>query len=30
MTDELVKKKYINKKTIDKEGIKHYIYNLNY
>lgn len=30
MTDELVKKKYITKKTIDKNGIKHCIYNLNY
>lgn len=30
MTDELVKKKYITKKTIDKDGIKHCIYNLNY
>lgn len=30
MTDELVRKKYITKKTIDKDGIKHCIYNLNY
>lgn len=30
MTDELVKKKYITKKTIDKDGVKHCIYNLNY
>lgn len=30
MTDELVKKKYITKKTVEKDGIKHCIYNLNY
>lgn len=30
MTDELVQKKYITKKTLDKDGIKHCIYNLNY
>lgn len=30
MTDNLQSKKYITKKTIDKDGIKHCIYNLNY
>lgn len=30
MTDELVKKKYITKKIIKKDNIKHCIYNLNY
>lgn len=30
MTDELVKKKYITKKTVEKDNIKHCIYNLNY
>lgn len=30
MTDNLQVKKYITKKTIDKDGIKHCIYNLNY
>lgn len=30
MTDSLQSKKYITKNTIDKDGIKHCIYNLNY
>lgn len=30
MTDNLQLKKYITKKTIDKDGVKHCIYNLNY
>ena len=30
VTNKLCDKKYINKKTIDKDGIKHCIYNLNY
>lgn len=30
MTNELVKKKYITKKTVEKDNIKHCIYNLNY
>lgn len=30
MTGELVKKKYITKKTVEKDNIKHCIYNLNY
>lgn len=30
MTDELVKKQYITKKSIEKDNIKHCIYNLNY
>lgn len=30
ITNKLCDKKYINKKTIEKDGIKHCIYNLNY
>lgn len=30
MTDNLQSKKYITKKTLNKDGIKHCIYNLNY